>query len=190
MRISPPAQFQRGTRVPAGLSGAETNSCQAIWAFDQPLHFSELSLQPGYLRCCRAAAVISIFLDPDCTQAVDSSLCFCMAPDDQVGGGHDGHADGGWSVMTPTAALFADDPLALILLKVVVIFGFLLVMVLFMIWMESRVLAHMQHRPGLTGSGPFGLLQSLAEGPAPAGVQRGHSAVLVDRWVYVLAPVI
>ena len=91
--------------------------------------------------------------------------------------------------MTPTAALLADDPLWLTVLKVVVIFGFLVVMALLMIWMERRVLGRMQHRPGPNRVGPFGLLQSLADGLKLA-FKEDIQPVLADRWVYVLAPVI
>jgi NADH:ubiquinone oxidoreductase subunit H len=66
--------------------------------------------------------------------------------------------------MTPTEALLAEDPLWLTALKVVVVFVFLMVVTLFMIWMEHRVLGRMQHRPGPNRVGPFGLLQSLADG--------------------------
>ena len=91
--------------------------------------------------------------------------------------------------MTPTEALLVDDPLWLIALKVVVVFGFLMVMTLFMIWMERRVVGRMQHRPGPNRVGPFGLLQSLADGLKLA-FKEDITPVLADRWVYVLAPVI
>jgi NADH-quinone oxidoreductase subunit H len=91
--------------------------------------------------------------------------------------------------MTPTEALLADDPLWLTALKVVVIFVFLMVMTLFMIWMERRVVGRMQHRPGPNRVGPFGLLQSLADGLKLA-FKEDITPVQADRWVYVLAPVI
>jgi NADH-quinone oxidoreductase subunit H len=91
--------------------------------------------------------------------------------------------------MTPTEALLADDPLWLTVLKVVVVFVFLMVMTLFMIWMERRVVGRMQHRPGPNRVGPFGLLQSLADGLKLA-FKEDITPVLADRWVYVLAPVI
>ena len=91
--------------------------------------------------------------------------------------------------MTPTQALLADDPLWLTALKVVVIFAFLMVMTLFMIWMERRVVGRMQHRPGPNRVGPFGLLQSLADGLKLA-FKEDITPVQADRWVYVLAPVI
>ncbi len=91
--------------------------------------------------------------------------------------------------MTPTEALLADDPLWLTVAKVVVIFAFLMVMTLFMIWMERRVVGRMQHRPGPNRVGPFGLLQSLADGLKLA-FKEDIQPVMADRWVYVLAPVI
>jgi NADH-quinone oxidoreductase subunit H len=91
--------------------------------------------------------------------------------------------------MTPTQALLADDPLWLTALKVVVIFVFLMVMTLFMIWMERRVVGRMQHRPGPNRVGPFGLLQSLADGLKLA-FKEDITPVQADRWVFVLAPVL
>ncbi|MGH3721328.1 MAG: NADH-quinone oxidoreductase subunit NuoH [Pseudonocardiaceae bacterium] len=91
--------------------------------------------------------------------------------------------------MTPTGALLAGNPLWLIVLKVVVIFAFLMVMTLFMIWMERRVVGRMQQRPGPNRVGPFGLLQSLADGLKLA-FKEDIQPVLADRWVYILAPVV
>ncbi|MGH3997662.1 MAG: NADH-quinone oxidoreductase subunit NuoH, partial [Pseudonocardiaceae bacterium] len=91
--------------------------------------------------------------------------------------------------MTPTEALLVDDPLWIIAVKVVVTFAFLMVMTLFIIWMERRVIGRMQHRPGPNRVGPFGLLQSLADGLKLA-FKEDIQPVMADRWVYVLAPVI
>jgi NADH-quinone oxidoreductase subunit H len=91
--------------------------------------------------------------------------------------------------MTTTEALLADDPLWLTVLKVVVIFVFLMVMTLFMVWVERRVLGRMQQRPGPNRVGPLGLLQSLADGLKLA-LKEDIQPALADRWVYVLAPVI
>ncbi|QUH05247.1 NADH-quinone oxidoreductase subunit NuoH [Saccharopolyspora erythraea] len=91
--------------------------------------------------------------------------------------------------MTNTAELLADDPIWLVLIKVVVIFAFLVVMTLFSIWAERRVIGRMQHRPGPNRAGPFGLLQSLADGLKLA-FKEDIRPVLADKWVYFLAPVI
>ncbi|UZJ25276.1 NADH-quinone oxidoreductase subunit NuoH [Rhodococcus antarcticus] len=89
----------------------------------------------------------------------------------------------------PGAALLADDPLWLILLKVVGIFVFLLVMTLLLIWWERRLIGRMQNRYGPNRTGKFGLLQSLADGLKLA-FKEDIRPVLADKWVYFLAPVI
>jgi NADH-quinone oxidoreductase subunit H len=91
--------------------------------------------------------------------------------------------------MTRTAAVLVEDSLWVMVLKVVVIFVFLMVMTLFTVWMERRVVGRMQHRPGPNRVGPFGLLQSLADGLKLA-FKEDIQPALADRWVYVLAPVI
>ena len=64
----------------------------------------------------------------------------------------------------PTLASFYGQPWWMIVLKVVVIFAFLMVMTLFAIWAERRLIGRMQQRPGPNRAGPFGLLQSLMDG--------------------------
>ncbi|GGM52594.1 NADH-quinone oxidoreductase subunit H [Longimycelium tulufanense] len=90
---------------------------------------------------------------------------------------------------TPVQELLADDPLWLIIGKVIAIFALLVVMTLFMIWFERRVVARMQHRIGPNRVGPFGMLQSLADGLKLA-FKEDIRPVLADKWVYFLAPVI
>ena len=91
--------------------------------------------------------------------------------------------------MTRTAELLADDPIWLILIKVVAIFAFLVLMTLLTIWAERRVIGRMQHRPGPNRAGPFGILQSLADGLKLA-FKEDIRPVMADKWVYFLAPVI
>ena len=64
----------------------------------------------------------------------------------------------------PTLASFYGQPWWMIVLKVVVIFAFLMVLTLFAIWAERRIIGRMQQRPGPNRAGPFGLLQSLRDG--------------------------
>ncbi len=90
--------------------------------------------------------------------------------------------------MTPGEVL-ADDPLWLTAAKVVAVFAMLMIVTLFVIWFERRVVGRMQHRPGPNRHGPFGLLQSLADGLKLA-FKEDIRPVRADKWVYFLAPVI
>jgi len=90
---------------------------------------------------------------------------------------------------TTTLASFFGQPWWMILLKVVVIFLFLVVMTLFAIWAERRVIGRMQQRLGPNRAGPFGLLQSLMDGiklPLKEDIVPRH----VDKLLFWLAPAI
>lgn len=63
----------------------------------------------------------------------------------------------------PTAD-FSDTPWWLSLIKALLIFVYLLISTLMMILFERRVIGRMQNRPGPNRTGPFGLLQTLADG--------------------------
>ena len=83
--------------------------------------------------------------------------------------------------------IFGRDPWWLILLKTIVIFVFLLVTTLLQIWAERRILGRMQQRPGPNRVGPFGLLQSLADG-VKLMLKEDLIPAIVDRPLYILAP--
>ncbi|WP_034590892.1 NADH-quinone oxidoreductase subunit NuoH [Hamadaea tsunoensis] len=89
----------------------------------------------------------------------------------------------------PTLNDFGHDPWWIVLIKVVVVFAFLVVMTLFAIWYERRVVARMQVRPGPNRNGPFGLLQSLADGLKLA-FKEDIMPKLADKAVFFIAPVI
>ncbi|MFC5950353.1 NADH-quinone oxidoreductase subunit NuoH [Pseudonocardia lutea] len=91
--------------------------------------------------------------------------------------------------MTRTQQLLADDPLWLVVLKVVVLFAVGVVLTLFMINWERKVVARMQQRPGPNRVGPNGWLQSLADGLKLA-FKEDIMPVLADKKVYFIAPVI
>jgi len=75
----------------------------------------------------------------------------------------------------------------IVLLKVVVIFAFLLVSVMLMIWFERKLISDMQNRVGPNVAGPWGILQTLAD-----GVKLFFKEDLIpdrsDRFVFKLAP--
>jgi NADH-quinone oxidoreductase subunit H len=84
---------------------------------------------------------------------------------------------------------FGKDPLWVVLLKAVLIFVVLVLLTLFNIWFERRVVARMQHRIGPNVNGPFGLLQSLADGVKLA-LKEDIIPKAADKVVFILAPVI
>ena len=89
----------------------------------------------------------------------------------------------------PNLAQFGQDPWWVILLKAVLIFLVLVLLTLFNIWFERRVVARMQHRVGPNVHGPFGLLQSLADGVKLA-LKEDIIPKAADKVVFFLAPVI
>jgi NADH-quinone oxidoreductase subunit H len=72
-------------------------------------------------------------------------------------------------------------------LKAVFALVLLLVLTLFTIWFERRVVAFMQHRKGPNMNGPFGLLQSLADG-MKLMFKEDFTPTAADKVVFMLAP--
>jgi NADH-quinone oxidoreductase subunit H len=94
------------------------------------------------------------------------------------------------------ASVFALDPMLVdvdfgdvlrVLVKVVITFALLLVAVMLMIWFERKIIAKMQNRIGPNVAGPWGILQTLAD-----GIKLFFKEDLVpdrsDRFVFKLAP--
>jgi NADH-quinone oxidoreductase subunit H len=84
---------------------------------------------------------------------------------------------------------FGDEPFWLILIKVVGVFVFLVVMTLFTIVFERKVVGRMQNRIGPNRVGPWGTLQSLADGMKLA-FKEEIIPLLADKPVYFLAPIL
>ncbi|MGH3470505.1 MAG: NADH-quinone oxidoreductase subunit NuoH [Nocardioidaceae bacterium] len=98
--------------------------------------------------------------------------------------------------MGPTIPLAADNLTAfghdswwVLILKVILGFAIMLLLTLFNIWFERRVVARMQHRLGPNVHGPFGLLQSLADG-VKLMLKEDIIPKAVDKAVYIAAPLL
>ena len=93
--------------------------------------------------------------------------------------------------------LVAGDPLymngvgwavfLIVLIKVLVIFGALMVSVMLMIWFERKVISDMQSRIGPNRAGPFGIAQTLADG-IKLFFKEDLMPDRADRPVFILAP--
>jgi NADH-quinone oxidoreductase subunit H len=87
--------------------------------------------------------------------------------------------------------LYADGiDLAVLLIvaaKVLIVFGFLMVSVLFMVWFERKVISDMQSRIGPDRAGPWGLLQTLADG-IKLFFKEDLLPEQADRRIFRLAP--
>jgi len=79
------------------------------------------------------------------------------------------------------------EVLVIVLIKVLVVFGALMVAVMLMIWFERKVISDMQSRIGPNRAGPFGIAQTLAD-----GIKLFFKEDLIpdkaDRFVFKLAP--
>ena len=88
-----------------------------------------------------------------------------------------------------TLAAFGHDTWWLVLGKALAIFVFLMLNVLVAILLERKMLGWMQLRPGPNRVGPWGTLQSLADGIKLA-LKESITPGGVDKFVYFAAPVI
>ena len=89
----------------------------------------------------------------------------------------------------PTLTSFGNEPLWLTVAKAVFVFVLLVLMTLFSIVFERKVVARMQQRSGPNRTGPGGWGQSLADGLKLA-FKEDIIPALADRPVYLLAPVL
>jgi NADH-quinone oxidoreductase subunit H len=87
------------------------------------------------------------------------------------------------------AALLADDPIWLILIKVVILLLLGPIMTMFMIIWERKVVARMQQRPGPNRVGPNGWLQSVADA-IKLPFKEQIIPTSADRKVYWMAPIL
>ncbi|MDQ1690091.1 MAG: NADH-quinone oxidoreductase subunit, partial [Pseudonocardiales bacterium] len=108
----------------------------------------------------------------DATSLVDSSNLLALPADSNA-----------------TLNTFGHDPIWIVLIKVLGVFVFLVVMTLFSIVFERKVVGRMQNRIGPNRTGPWGILQSLADGVKLA-FKEEIIPVLADKPVYWIAPIV
>ena len=72
--------------------------------------------------------------------------------------------------------------------KVIIAFAFLFTAVLLLVWAERRIVAFMQNRLGPTRAGPFGILQTLADG-IKLMVKESMTPRKAEVLLYLAAPV-
>ena len=84
---------------------------------------------------------------------------------------------------------FSDTPWWLSLVKALLLFVIMVVSVLLVTWFERRVIARMQQRPGPNRVGPFGIMQTLADGVKLA-LTEDLTPKNADKVVFLLAPII
>ncbi|RZU22323.1 NADH dehydrogenase subunit H [Kribbella rubisoli] len=89
----------------------------------------------------------------------------------------------------PGLTQYGHDAWWLMLLKAVLIFVILMLLTLFNIWAERRVVARMQQRIGPSVNGPFGLLQSLADGMKLI-LKEDLIPKTADKVIFLCAPLI
>ena len=89
----------------------------------------------------------------------------------------------------PDLTRFGSDPFWLVLIKAVAVFAFLMLMTLFGIVFERKVVARMQVRLGPNRHGPKGWLQSLYDG-VKLMLKEDIIPALADRPVFLLAPLV
>ena len=93
--------------------------------------------------------------------------------------------------MTPEtpSVVFGTDPWWIVTIKVVGLVVFLLVITIFNVWFERRVVGKMQQRLGPIMNGPFGLAQALADG-AKLLIKEDFRPAGADKVVFTLAPIL
>ncbi len=94
----------------------------------------------------------------------------------------------------PGGALLAGLPswailVIVALLKGVLVLGFILLNALFLIWLERKVSGHIQNRLGPTRTGPYGLLQTLAD-TLKLLTKEDIIPAQADRFIFTLAPIV
>jgi NADH-quinone oxidoreductase subunit H len=82
-----------------------------------------------------------------------------------------------------------ENEFALTMLKIVIVFGAVIGGVAYLSWLERKLIARVQMRPGPTRVGPFGLLQPIADG-LKFLFKEDVVPIGANRFLYVAAPLL
>jgi NADH-quinone oxidoreductase subunit H len=83
---------------------------------------------------------------------------------------------------------FIGDEVITAFIKVVIAFVVLLLVTILVVWAERKIIADMQARIGPNRWGPFGILQTLADG-IKLFFKEDFRPAAADRWTYAIAPI-
>jgi NADH-quinone oxidoreductase subunit H len=79
--------------------------------------------------------------------------------------------------------------LSRLLVGLIAVLAFSQLNALFLVWLERKVAGHIQLRPGPKEVGPFGLLQTIADGIKLVGKEL-ITPFLADKKLFILAPIL
>ena len=82
-----------------------------------------------------------------------------------------------------------DSGFILLMIKIISIFGGVMGVLAYLTWLERKVMARVQMRPGPTRVGPFGLLQPIADG-LKFLFKEDVVPTEANRLLYIAAPVL
>jgi len=86
-------------------------------------------------------------------------------------------------------AYFTGSVFIIVMIKIIVIFGGVMGALAYLTWIERKVMARVQMRPGPTRVGPFGLLQPIADG-LKFLFKEDVIPTEANRFLYIAAPVV
>src|SRR5207249_6192157 len=86
-------------------------------------------------------------------------------------------------------AYFTGSVFIIVMIKIIVIFGGVMGALAYLTWIERKVMARVQMRPGPTRVGPYGLLQPIADG-LKFLFKEDVVPTNANRFLYIAAPVI
>lgn len=91
--------------------------------------------------------------------------------------------------MNAIVDVLGGDIVVTAIVKVVIAFAALLVTTIIVVWAERKVIADMQARIGPNRWGPYGILQTLADG-IKLFFKEDFAPRTADRWTFALAPIL